>query len=112
MPSPNNDARRASIRFFHAVACRHLTEMRLLFNGGKLWKKEGWRPVVEHCLIQVAAADVLAELLGLPEEDKCRLMRAAAVHDWKKRMERYPAHFTTDEQAKAEMLLNMVQPDE
>lgn len=98
--------------FFRKIAFSHLPEMRLLFRGGKLWKKDEWRNVVEHSLVQIVAADVFSDVLGLPEEDRKRLIKVAACHDWDKRLRRAPKDFTEEERAKAQSFLDAVKPDE
>lgn len=97
--------RLAKVNFFNRLALKYLPEMRLVFRGGKLWKKEQWRNVAEHCLVQVAAIEVLAEILQLPEQEKNRLAKVAACHDWKKRLERAPQDFTDAERQQAEKFL-------
>lgn len=67
---------------------RYLKEMRLLFRGGRLTKKDKWRNVAEHCVVQLAVAEVLSDLLQLTPEEKMRFCTAAAVHDWEKRLEK------------------------
>lgn len=89
-------------RLFWKYARKHLPEMRLLFREGKLSKKEGgWNNVIDHGLVQAAASDVLASLLGLSEEDNLELRTAALCHDWKKRLEKRPNDFTQEEKEKA-----------
>lgn len=73
--------------YFQDITMRYLNEMRLLFRGGKLTKKDNWRNVAEHCVVQLASAEVLADLLDLPHEDRKRLCTVAAVHDWHKRID-------------------------
>lgn len=96
MPDCNsdNDFRRQSIRFFNHLALSRVAEMRLLFRGGKLWKRDGWRQVVEHCLVQVALAGIFAELLKMSAAERSQLETAAAIHDWNKRHECRPDDFT------------------
>lgn len=101
-----NKDRELKAKFFHKVAVRYLPEMRLVLRGGKLWKKEGWRNVVQHCLIQAAAAEVISEILGLPNSQKNKLARVAACHDWKKRIEKRPQDFTEEEKGKIDNLLS------
>src|SRR3989338_2609896 len=83
-PSPD---RKKQILYFDDAAQRYMPQMRLLFRGGQLKKKEGWRNVAEHCVMQLAAAEMLAELLHLSEEEKKKLCSVAAVHDWRKRID-------------------------
>lgn len=72
---------------FQQLAISNLPEMRLLFKGGKLWSKDKWRNVVEHSLTQAAAAEVMADVLALPKDEKKELIRVAFCHDWQKRLE-------------------------
>lgn len=48
---------------------------------------QGWRNISEHCLVEVARVDVLADLLNLPEDIKKDLQFAAAAHDYRKKGE-------------------------
>lgn len=79
--------------YFRNLTNRYPREMRLLFRGGKLTgssrskKEEQWRNVAEHCTVQLAAAEVMSDLLQLEPEDKEKLCSVAAVHDWRKRMD-------------------------
>jgi len=98
--------------FFHNLALKHLPEMRLLIKGGGLSKKEGWRNVVEHCLVQIAVSETLSRLLGLSEEDSQKLIRVAACHDWAKRLERKPDGFTEEEKGEAMTLLAKLAPNQ
>lgn len=91
--------------YFEKLAFRHLPQMRALFRGGKLWKKEKWRNVAEHCLVGAAAAEVLAEALGLPEQEAEKLIRDTAFHDWDKRLEKRPQDFTEAEIQEADRLV-------
>jgi len=100
--------------YFRSLAFRFLAEMRLLFRGGQLKKKEGWRNVVEHCAVQLGAAEVLADCLGLTADEKQKLCTVAAVHDWKKRIEvtRRKMQSVTDpeRQAAVELMEHNAQP--
>lgn len=91
--------------FFEAIALRHLPELRILLLGGQLWKRAGWRSVVEHSLIQVAVFEELAKLIDLPETELQQHTRVAAVHDWDKRIEIRPEEFTAEEVERGEMML-------
>lgn len=46
-----------------------------------------WGNPTEHCLIEAAIAEIIAEILGLSETDKKTLIIAALLHDWRKRGE-------------------------
>ncbi len=77
--------------YFLALAHTHEHELQLHETLGKLWEKDesgrDWSNVTEHCLIEAARAETLAELLGLSHEIREVLGRAAAVHDFNKREE-------------------------
>ena len=63
-----------------------------LHKKAELWKrKDGerdWGNVSEHCLVEVARTDVLAEKFGLSEDIRGGLKTAAALHDFFKKGER------------------------
>lgn len=96
--------------YFENLAFSHLSEMRLLFRGGKLTKRDKWRNIAEHCLVQIAVADSLSDLLGLSSEEKADLIKVAACHDWAKRLEKSPGDFTEEEKTKAKNFLERVDP--
>ncbi len=96
--------------YFEQLAYRYRKEMRLLFQGGHLWKKEGWRNVAEHCLVQSAAAKELCALLHLSRDKTRAICSATAIHDWRKRRERRPKDFTSEDDARAEKILRQIQP--
>ncbi len=99
-------------KLFWKYARRNLEEMRLLFRGGRLSRKEGdWNNVIDHCLVQGAEADALSSLLGLKEEEKLKFQKAAFVHDWKQRLERKPGDFTEEQRERVKELLKQVSPD-
>lgn len=50
-------------------------------------REQGWRNIPEHCLVEVARVDVLADLLKLPEDIRNDLKFAAAAHDYRKKGE-------------------------
>ncbi len=56
-------------------------------NNPQAVKKDSFRNVVEHELVEAEAADVLAEKLGLPEAERKVLRTAALLHDVRKRRE-------------------------
>lgn len=62
--------------------------MRAAKATGLFPKKEGWRDVVEHELVEAEACDILAEALGLPDVRRKTLRDAASLHDVEKRRER------------------------
>ena len=66
--------------------------------GKKIPKdRRRWIDVVEHCLVEAAAAEVLADALALSPLEKEKLSKTAAVHDWDKRLEQKPEDFTQEE---------------
>jgi serine/threonine protein phosphatase PrpC len=98
--------------YFEKLAFSHIPEMRLLFRGGKLTSSDGWRNVAEHCLVQVAVARQLGEILNLSERNLSSLEKVAACHDWEKRLNRKSQEFTPEEKARAKEFLSAVNPDE
>lgn len=56
-----------------------------------LWEqkngKRDWGNVSEHCLVEVARAEIFAEKLNLSQEIKKKLILAAAMHDFFKKSE-------------------------
>ena len=104
--------KREKTDFFRDLALRHLPEMRLLLRGGKLWKNEGWRNVVEHCLVQGAIAEKLSSLLNLPEKDSRDLVTTALCHDWAKRLEKKPEDFNEEDKAEAVEFLEKAAPNQ
>jgi len=93
------------------VAARYEAELRLCVEGGKLIEAEGWGNVARHCLVQASAAEALATLLRLGARERTRLARTAASHDWRKRLDKRPGHFTTSEVERANRLCAEVEPD-
>jgi hypothetical protein len=89
----------------------HWDELRLLFRGGKLSRKEGWRNVIEHQVTQLLGAIELGNLLGLSVDDKRKFETGALVHDWKKRLDKHRKEFSSDEAEKIKIFLNRVNPD-
>lgn len=94
--------------YWNSFAKKHLPEIRLLFQGGKLWSKEGWRNIVEHSLPQGAAAEVLSDMLQFPEEEKQELIKNSICHDWDKRIDKKPEDFTNKDQKKASKLITKI----
>lgn len=74
-------------KYFSRLALRNLSLIRLHKEFGLLPRKEGWGNVTEHCLVEAAAAEVIAEKLGLNKDMKEKLVKAAIVHDFYKRRE-------------------------
>lgn len=78
--------------FFSNLAVQEIDALRMHKKRG-LWERtpEGsrdWGNVAEHCLVEVARAQIFAELLGLSSEITADMMQAAAVHDYFKRVEK------------------------
>ncbi len=77
-------------QFFASLGFRVRDAITLHQQQGLLQKTDGtrdWGNVTEHCLVEVARVEVLAELLQLPEDVKRDLVMAAAAHDALKREE-------------------------
>lgn len=89
----------------------HLDEFRFLFKGGKLSKKDGWRNVIEHQVIQFFGAKTLGELMGLSDIDKKKLQSVALIHDGRKRLDKYPQDFSADEIKNIELFFTKINPD-
>lgn len=89
MPEDSAEKTPEKTRYFSSVALRNLSSARMLWAGEALGKnREGldmWRNVSEHCLVQTAACDILAQELKLPESSKRNLELAAMAHDWDKK---------------------------
>lgn len=89
----------------------HWDEVRLNFRGGKLWKRDGWRNVIEHQAVQLYGAKVLGDLLKLSYEDVKKLESIALVHDWEKRFNKHPEDFSSEEIDQIKVFVNKVDPD-
>ncbi|MDO8602196.1 MAG: hypothetical protein Q7R62_03720 [bacterium] len=48
---------------------------------------ENWDNVIDHCLLEAARAEVLADCIGLSAETKKNLVQAAVLHDFYKKHE-------------------------
>lgn len=93
-------------KYWQRQTLKHLPEMRAAKAAGlfptrdeyqqaaekgiipKKVKEKSFRNVVEHELVEAEACDILAEALGLPEDQREILRDAASLHDVKKREER------------------------
>ncbi len=64
-----------------------LQYMRLARDMKLFPKKEGWRNVQEHELVEAEVADVLAAATGYSEQDRKDLFTAGLVHDVGKRLQ-------------------------
>ncbi len=99
-------------RIFTRHVRDNLGEMKLSFRGGKLSPKEGdWNNVINHQLVQAGAGLVVAEALGLPDDQTSILFRTILVHDWDKRLDIKPEDFGPDDIAKAQALFQAANPD-
>lgn len=79
-------------RFFSSLATQEIDALRMHRKAG-LWERtpEGqrdWGNVAEHCLVEVARAQIFAKLLGLSPELTADMTQAAAVHDYFKKNEK------------------------
>lgn len=76
-------------RYWSHRAIQGLPEMRLAKDKdlGLFPKKEGWRNVQEHELVEAEVADVLGEATGCSVKDRGDLFTAGLVHDVGKRLQ-------------------------
>lgn len=78
-------------RYFVSVGLGQIAAMRMHKDAGLLEKNSDserpWGNVTEHCLVEAARADVLSELLKLPEDLSSDFKKAAALHDYFKKGE-------------------------
>lgn len=88
----------------------HRDEFRLLYSG-KLTKREGWKNVREHDVVQLFGAKVLGNLWGLPDDEQQIFESVAIIHDWDKRLSKFPDEFTSEEKEKARIILEKINPD-
>ena len=88
MPEESKELEKAKTRYFTRKTLTYLPEMRWAKAAGLFPKKEGWRNVVEHMVVEAEAVDVLSEALGISEELRKNLVTAAVLHDVYKRKEK------------------------
>ncbi len=85
------DFNKKKTHFFNTIALSVKEMIKLHKDFGMLEKddegKREWGNVTEHCLVEVARAQVLAEKLNLTEDIQKELRLAAAVHDANKKHE-------------------------
>lgn len=92
--------------FYRKLTLKYHDSMRLLFRGGELWgpskeDERGWHNVIEHQVVQTAAAEELVKLLkealtaerivsvfGVQPEELDALPQTTIIHDWDKKFER------------------------
>jgi len=88
MTEESQEFEKAKTRYFTRKTLAHLPEMRRAKEVGLFPKKENWRNVVEHMLVEAEATDVLVEALGVSDEERIKLVTAAMLHDVYKRREK------------------------
>ncbi|MBI4778927.1 hypothetical protein HY797_00550 [Candidatus Falkowbacteria bacterium] len=83
--SQPNPFERQKTKYFYRLAIK-TREMLKFHKVVGLWQRKGgerdWGNVSEHCLVEVARADIFAEKLKLAGEVKRDLVMAAALHDF------------------------------
>lgn len=86
---PAQDFDRQKTAYFADFAKSHLSAFRPHYKQGETLGKgpEVWRNVSEHCLVAGVFADILAEELSLPADQKSTVVKAAIMHDWFKKHE-------------------------
>lgn len=95
--------------YLETVSKRYPKEMRLLTKGGKLIGD--WTNVVQHCLVQAAAAEILTGWLDLSDSAPF-ICSVAACHDWKKRRDLKPRDFSWWEAIYGNFLMRKLNLDE
>lgn len=82
---------KAKTTYFAALAAGTISAFRQHVREG-LWAridgKRDWGNVSEHCLVEVARAGVLADLVGLSDSSKKDLKVAAGLHDVHKKIQK------------------------
>lgn len=77
--------------YFIKLAARASEWLKLHSTLGELWtgknRAERWTNVSQHCLVEGARAEILADLLKLSTEVKEQLFAAAILHDFNKKQE-------------------------
>lgn len=91
------------------VAENYHREHILVVSGGKL--TGDWGNVARHCFLQAVAAEEMADLLGLPPNDKLMLASVAACHDWEKRLQKKPSDFSPADKEFAQRLFKIANPN-
>jgi hypothetical protein len=87
-----NDFEIKKTKYFSDLALKLLSALRPHKDPGGLWdrnaeNKRDWGNVSEHCLVEAARIEVLADMLDMPKKLKKDLMTAAALHDFYKKHE-------------------------
>ena len=98
------DFNKLKTAYFSDFAKSHLSAFRPHYRQGETLGKrpEVWRNVSEHCLVAGVLADILADELYLPEDQKSVVVKAAIMHDWFKKHE-----LTTQQAASKEGTLSL-----
>ena len=86
-----NSFEKQKTKYFSQLAIK-VKEMLKFHKVAGLWERKGekrdWGNVSEHCLVEVARADVFAEKLKLTDAVERDLVLAAALHDFFKKAEK------------------------
>lgn len=79
-------------------AVLHTSVFRPHYKEGQTLGKgpDVWRNVSEHCLVAGIFADILAEGLNLPPDQRKRAVDATLLHDWYKKHEQMAQKAATD----------------
>lgn len=83
-----NGSENITTQYWAKKAADKIKEMRALKAYGLFPKKEGWRNVVEHLLVESEVVDVLGEACPISAEERKELNQAALLHDAYKRRQR------------------------
>lgn len=83
----DNIETKAATKYWSHRAIQGLPSMRLAKDMGLFPKREGWRNVQEHELVEAEVADVLAVATGCSNQDQEDLFTAGLVHDVGKRLQ-------------------------
>lgn len=119
-PEGNAAARPETIGAFmwaHRDAMRQLILGKLLepVKGSKAKHGKEWKNVAQHCVEVGRGLDALADVLGLSEEDREKIVNVGLIHDWNKRLGKNAKAFTPEETAAAQehlrMLMDRYDPD-
>jgi nuclear transport factor 2 (NTF2) superfamily protein len=89
--SPERSFDERKTAYFSQLAMRVREALKLHKDAGLWERKDGerdWGNVSEHCLVEAARVEVLADKFGLPEDVKRDLILAAAAHDFFKKGEK------------------------
>ncbi len=70
-------------KFFSNIA----VQLKTAYEHHKKWLGENWKNVTQHCLVEVARVDVLANLIDISKDIREKLKEAAFLHDVNKKQE-------------------------